>query len=105
MFPGKDATSKKTSEFYIRYVTAFPEIGKGNEAMRTVTTMMNMPAPLSHQSYNDINLSLHEIYEKAAEESMLAAVDDLKQKGNVSADEPLDTDTGIDGSWQKWGHS
>ena len=36
---------------------------------------------------------------------MLAAVDDLKEKGNVSTDEPLDTDIGIEGSWQKRGHS
>ena len=49
---------------------AFREIGKGNEAMHTFTTMMNMPPPLSHQSYNDINLSLHNIYEKAAKESI-----------------------------------
>ena len=73
--------------------------------MHTFTTMMNMPPPLSHQSYNDINLSLHNIYEKAAKESMLAGVNDLKEKGNVSTDEPLDTDIGIDGSWQKRGHS
>ena len=32
---------------------------------------------------------------------MLAAVSDLKEKGNDSVDENLDTDIGIDGSWQK----
>ena len=34
-------------------------------------------------------------------------MNDLKEKGNVSTDEPhaLDTDIGIDESWQKWGHS
>ena len=69
--------------------------------MHTFMTMMNMSAPLSHQSYNDTNLGLHNIYEKAAKESMLAGVNDLKEKGNVSTDEPLDTDIGIDESWQK----
>ena len=73
--------------------------------MHTFMTMMNMPPPLSHQSYNDINLSLHNIYEKAAKGSMLAAMNDLKEKGNVSTDEPLDNDIGTDGSWQKQGHS
>ena len=36
---------------------------------------------------------------------MLAWVNDLKEKGNVSIDEPLDTDIGVEGSWQKRGHS
>ena len=30
---------------------------------------------------------------------------DLKEKGDVSTDEPLDTDIGVDGSWQKRGHN
>ena len=80
-------------------------ISKGNEAMHTFMTVMNMPPPLSHQSYNYINLSLYNIYEKAAKESMLAGLNDLKEKGNVSTDEPVDTDIGIDESWQKRGHS
>ena len=58
-------------------------ISKGNEAMHTFMTVMNMPPPLSHQSYNYINLSLYNIYEKAAKESMLAGLNDLKEKGNV----------------------
>ena len=45
------------------------------------------------------------IYEKVAEEIMLAAVNYLKEKGNVITDENLDTDTGNDGSWQKRIHS
>ena len=67
--------------------------------------MMNMPPPLSHQSYNDINLRFHNIYKKEAKESVLAEVNDLIEKGNVSIDENLDTDVGIDGDWQKRGHS
>ena len=36
---------------------------------------------------------------------MLDAVNGLKEKGNESTDENLDTDIGIDGSQQKQGHS
>ena len=50
MFFGKDARGKKPFEIDVRSVIAFREIGKENEAMRTFTTMMNMPPPLSHQS-------------------------------------------------------
>ena len=41
------------------------------------------------------------MYEKTAKESLLAAVNNLKKDGNVSIDENLDTDIGIDRSWQK----
>ena len=54
---------------------------------------------------NDINVSLYNMYEKTSKESLLAAVNNLKKDGNVSTDENLDTDIGIDGSWQKWGYS
>ena len=70
MFPGKDVRGKKPFEVNVRSVIAFREIGKGNEAMRTFTTIMNMPPPLSHQPYSDINLSLHNIYGKAAKEKV-----------------------------------
>ena len=64
---------------------------------------MNMPPPLSHQSRNNINLSLDNIHKKAVKESMLVVVNEFKENTNVSIDENLDTE--IDGSWQKWGHS
>ena len=64
---------------------------------------MNMPPPLSHQSRNNINLSLYNIHKKAVKESMLVVVNEFKENTNVSIDENLDTD--IDGSWQRWGHS
>ena len=62
-----------------------------------------MPPPLSHQSRNNINLSLDNIHKKAVKESMLVVVNEFKENTNVSIDENLDTE--IDGSWQKWGHS
>ena len=45
---GKDARGKKPFEVNVRSVIEFREIGKGNEAMCTFSTMMNMPPPLSH---------------------------------------------------------
>ena len=94
--PRKDARGKNPFEVNVRSVIAFQEIGKGNETMCTFTTMMNIPPTLSHQSSSDINLSLYKIYEKTTKEGMLAAVNDLKEKGNVSLGENLDTDNGID---------
>ena len=66
LFPTKDARGKKPFEVNVRSVIAIQEIGKGNEAMHTFNEAL--PPSLSHQSYNDINLSLHNIYEKAATE-------------------------------------
>ena len=50
VFPGKDATArgKKLFEINVRSVTAFREIGKGNEAVHTFMTIMNMSPPLCH---------------------------------------------------------
>lgn len=49
---------------------------------------------------NDVNVSLYNMYEKTAKESLLAAVNNLKKDTNVRIDENLETDIGIDGSWQ-----
>ena len=53
--------AKKPFEVIARSVIAFREIDKGNEAMRTFTTMMDMSPPLFHQSCNDLNSSLNNI--------------------------------------------
>ena len=49
--------------------------------MCTFTTMMNMSPPLCHQPDSDINLNLLNIFEKAAKESILVAVNDQKENG------------------------
>ena len=79
MFPGKDARGKTQFKINVRLLLAFRESGEGNELTHTLTAMRNVYPAISHQLYNDINLSPHIVYEKAAKESMLAVVKDLKE--------------------------
>ena len=91
VFPGKDARGKTQFEINVKLLLAVRESGEGNELTHTLTTMRNVPPAISHQSYNDINLSSHIVYEKAAKESMLAVVKGLKENWS----ENLDNDIGI----------
>ena len=63
-FQEKDSRGRgqKSYEINIRSIIAFREIRRGHEAMKTFTTMMNMPKPLAIASLNDINNNLHQTY-------------------------------------------
>ena len=58
--PGKDSRGQKSFEVNIRSVIAFREIGRGHKAMKTFSSMMNMPKPLAIASFNDLNNNLHQ---------------------------------------------
>ena len=105
--PARDARGKKAHEINYRTVMAFREIGRGHEGMKTFTTMMNMASPLAFTSYNDINSTLHDIYENvAAENTKKAAVEVRKIINNgATSDDIVDCQISIDGTWQKRGHS
>ena len=79
-------------EINLRAVMAFREIGRGNEAMSTFTTIMNMPAPLSNHSYDLTNNKLHKVYKEISSQSMKAAVSELREmiNANASDDEIID---------------
>jgi len=82
----------------------FREIGKGHEAMKTFSAIMNMSPPMSLPAYNEINSNLLTCYEAAARKE---AVSEVRKEVNPTAaeDEVIDMQIGIDGSWQKRGHS
>jgi len=107
MLPGRDPRGAKSQEVNIRTVMAFREIGKGHEGMKIFSTIMNMPPPMSLPAYNDINSNLLTCYEAAASASMKNAVSEVRNEVNPTAaeDEVVDMQIGIDGSWQKRGHS
>ena len=81
-FPGQDPRAKKPFEVNVRATLACREIGKGNEAMKRFTTLFNMPPTLSRESYNDLTSKLNPIFEEAANESMLDAVEEIRLKAN-----------------------
>ena len=106
-FPGKDSRGQKSFEVNIRSVIAFREIGRGHEAMKTFSSMMNMPKPLAIASFNDINNNLHQTYIDTALDSMKSAANEVRTsiKPGASESEMVDCHVSVDGSWHKRGHS
>jgi len=76
-------------------------------AMDTFSTLMDMPTCVSNFSYNEINKSIHPIYQECADESMKRAASEIRNQidPNVAEDKTVDSDICIDGSWQKRGYS
>ena len=105
--PGKDNRGRKSCDVNIRTVMAFREIGRGHEAIKNFTSIMNMPPPLSAMSYSNINSILHEAYKQGADASMKKAAKEIKKAVNPSScdNDVIDCQIGIDGSWQKRGHA
>jgi len=105
--PVKDSRGAKTQEVNLRTMMAFREIGKGHEDMKTFTAFMNMPPPMHHKTYNELNSVLLDAYEKTATKSMENAAVETRQIENPTSLETdiVDCQVGIDGSWQKRGHS
>ena len=99
---------QKSYEINIRSVIAFREIGRGHEAMKTFTTMMNMPKPLATASFNDINNNIHQTYTDTAFQSMKSAANEVRRMSiepGSSEGDIVDCPVSIDGSWHKRGHS
>lgn len=103
----KDNRGQKSFEVNARTVIAFREIGKGHQAMKTFTTMMNMPPPFVNTTYNSWINQLHDIYIETAQESTINAANEVRDKhlDSPNNDETVDCQVSIDGSWQKRGHA
>ena len=94
---------QKSYEINIRSVIAFREIGRGHEAMKTFTTMMNMLKPLAIASFNDINNNLYQIYIDTALQSIKIVGNEVRMpiEPGCSEGDIVDCQVSIDGSWHK----
>ena len=94
---------QKSYEINIRSVIAFREIGRGHEAMKTFTTMMNMLKPLAIASFNDINNNLYQIYIDTALQSIKVVGNEVRMpiEPGCSEGDIVDCQVSIDGSWHK----
>ena len=77
-FQEKDSRGQKSYEINIQLVIAFQEIGRGHEAMKTFTAMMNIPKPLAIASFNNINNNLHQTYIDTALRSMKSVANECQ---------------------------
>ena len=83
------------------------EVGRDGEAMKTFTTMINMPKPLAIASFNDINNNLHQTYIDTVLQSMKSAANEVQMSIEPGASECdiVDCQVSVDGSWHKRRHS
>ena len=89
--PEHDIRGKKSHEVNIRSIMTFREIGRGHEALKTFTMLMNMPPPMCSTSYDSINNVLLEQYRETAIECTNRAAEEVRLMINNEA-LPSDTD-------------
>ena len=87
----------------LQTVLAFREIGRGYEAMKTFSACMGMPQPMTPGAYSAISYTVGMAYEAVAHKSMKEAAEEVRGK-EKTADEIVNTQVTIDGTWQKRGH-
>ncbi|XP_065680580.1 uncharacterized protein LOC136094527 [Hydra vulgaris] len=100
--------NKHIQEVNVRAVMSFREIGCGHEALKTFAGCMNMPPPMTFNSYKNINNLLHNVYDSASSKCMKKAADEIRTSANTGASIhqlPVDCDISLDGTWQKRGYS
>ena len=91
-------------EINVRAIAAFREIGRGLEAINSLSRCMNMNS-ISDPTYRNINEQLCKVYEIAINNSMKRAADEVTSSSPThQSDIPLARGK-IDGAWQKRGHS
>ena len=88
----------------LQTVLAFREIGRVYEAMKTFSACMGMPQPMTPGAYSAISNTVGMAYEAVAHKSMKEAAEEVRGK-EKTADEIVNSQVTIDGTWQKWGHS
>ena len=105
-FQEKDSRGQKWYEINIRSVIAFREKGRGHEAIKTFTTMMNITKPLAIASINDINNNLHQTYLDTTLQIMKSAANEVWMSIEPCASEGdiVNCQVSIDGLWHKRRH-
>ena len=76
--------------------------GQGFSSIEKFVTLMNMPTPVTKKSYNEFVKLMTEVVCTVANESMVDAARDIKNKAD-NPDVLVDTGVSVDGTWQRRG--
>ena len=90
-----------------RLVYTMRSLGQGYSGIKTFTSLMNMPQPMTENNYEKVINIMSTVVKSVAEETMQDACQEIKDKDNPENDNNtiVDTAVSVDGSWQKRGHS
>ena len=86
-------------EVNARFTLTMRNMGKGHSDIRSFCGIMNMPPPMTEDTYQKLHGNLHNAAVKCSQESMSAAALELGQQNNK------DVTIMIGGTWQKRGHT
>ena len=78
-------------------------MGKGRTGIETVTAVLDLPPPVTDNSYSDHNEFICEVVGRVAREKQREAVSRLRQLYNANPDDILDVTVTVDGTWSKRG--
>ena len=103
----------KSTDINRRIVYTCRSLGLGHTGLERFASLMNMPGPMAIKTYEDIVAIVSGATKTVANETMIAAVDEIKaSKINTetvdTADKTVavvDTGISIDGAWTKRGYS
>ena len=93
-----------------RLVYAASETGIGREGMATICGILNMPQPMSAQSWNKHTDGLYDAHKQAIENQLSSTREKLrckltKDNPGISNDDIVDIAVTYDGTWSKRGHT
>ena len=100
------ASGKVPYDINIRTILTFREIGNGHTAIETFCGLMNMPPPMTVNTYHETIANMHPVYIESAEHSMKATADEIHKDvlgDDYTEEAVVDIDNSTDGSWQKRG--
>ena len=99
-------TSRKIVRFYDinrRMVTGMHLIGRGLTDLETLCAVLNMPKPMTPNTYSNHAKALHAAAVDIAKQSMCRAAKELRSEHEQN--DTLDIEVSCDGSWHRRGHS
>ena len=88
-----------------RIVLASRNIGVGHQGLAKFAGTMNMPPPMNENAYRDAVEAVGKAAQTVCQQSMRAAVEDVKTYYEPEADGVFDIGISGDGTWRKRGYS
>ena len=88
-----------------RIVYAMRACGQGYSGIKTITTLMDMPKPMTANNYDKLAKRYSTVSKEIAEETMSDAAEEIRSKVSKDNDEVVDTSISHDCTWQRRGYS
>ena len=103
----KKNTTKFSRSFDVnpRTVYSMRRLGQGYTSLKNFLYLMNHPPPMSERSYRQINVKICESVQIVADNSLLAAAEEVKVMEGLLDDGYCHTSVSVDGMWQRRGFS